>query len=95
LAEAGRQIDFLRHGENPLSIRGGFKYPLKEWINAMWGRKGEERREIMEAWKPRIKKTAEAILNGAEIVGRAALFVLIVLAIELCVVGLCYVACGR
>jgi len=49
----------------------------------------------MEAWKPRIKQTAEAILNGAEVVGRAVLFVVIVLAIELCVVGLCYVACGR
>jgi len=60
----------------------------------MWGR-GRKGREIMEAWKPRIKQTAEAILNGAEIVGRAVLFVVIVLAIELCVVGLCYVACGR
>ena len=49
----------------------------------------------MEAWKPRIKKTAEAILNGAEMVGRAALFVVIVLAIELAVWGICYVACGR
>ena len=61
----------------------------------MWGRRGEKGREIMEAWKPRIKQTAEAILNGAEIVGRAVLFVVIVLAIELCIVGLCYVACGR
>ena len=61
----------------------------------MWGRKERREREIMEAWKPRIKQTAEAILKGAEIVGRAVLFVIIVLAIELCVVGLCYVACGR
>ena len=44
----------------------------------------------MEAWKPRIKQTAEAILNGAEVVGRAVLFVVIVLAIGLCVVGLLY-----
>lgn len=76
-------------------MREGFKYPLKEWINAMWGRKERRGREIMEAWKPRIKQTAEAILNGAEVVRRAVLFVVIVLAIELCVVGLCYVACGR
>ena len=76
-------------------MNDGFKYSLKEWINAMWGRGGgEERREIMEAWKPRIKQTAESILNGAEIVGRAMLFVVIVLAIELCVAGLCYVAWG-
>ena len=61
----------------------------------MWGRRGGKGREIMEAWKPRIKQTAEAILNGAEVVGRAVLFVVIVLAIELCVAGLCYVACGR
>ena len=61
----------------------------------MWGRRGEERRDIMEAWKPRIKQTVEAILNGVEVVGRAVLFVVIVLAIELCVVGLCYVACGK
>jgi len=76
-------------------MREGFKYPLKEWINAMWGRKREERREIMEAWKPRIKQTAEAILNGAEIVGRAVLFVVIVLAIELAVWGIVSLACGR
>ena len=61
----------------------------------MWGRGGRKRREIMEAWKPKIKQTAEAILNGAEIVGRAVLFVAAILAIELCIVGLCYVACGR
>jgi len=61
----------------------------------MWGRKERRGREIMEAWKPRTKQTAEAILNGAEVVGRAVLFVIIVLAIELCAVGLCYVACGR
>jgi len=61
----------------------------------MWGRRERREREIMEAWKPRIKQTAAAILNGAEIVGRAVLFVVIVLAIELCVVGLCYVACGK
>jgi len=73
----------------------GFKYPLKERINAMWERKERRVREIMEAWKPRIKQTAEAILEGAEIVMRAVLFVVIVLAIELCIVGLCYVACGR
>ena len=85
----------MRHGENPFSMREGFKYPLKEWINVMWGRKEKRGREIMEAWKPRIKQTAEAILNGAEIVGRAVLFVVIVLAIELCVLGLCYIACGR
>ena len=62
----------------------------------MWGRRGgEDRREIMEAWKPRIKQTAEAILNGAEMVGRAALFVVIVLALELACVGLVYIMCGR
>ena len=61
----------------------------------MWERKERRVREIMEAWKPRIKQTAEAILEGAEIVMRAVLFVVIVLAIELCIVGLCYVACGR
>jgi len=61
----------------------------------MWGRRGEGRREIKEAWKPRIKKTAEAILNGAEIVGRAVLFVVIVLAIELAVWGIVSLACGR
>ena len=55
----------------------------------------EIRREIMEAWKPRIKQTAEAILNGAEIVGRAVLFVVIVLAIELAVWGIVSLACGR
>jgi len=49
----------------------------------------------MEAWKPRIKQTAEAILNGAEMVGRAALFVVIVLALELACVGLVYIVCGR
>ena len=85
----------MRHGENPFSMRERFKCPLKEWINAMWGRRGGKGREIMEAWKPRIKQTAEAILNGAEIVGRAVLFVVIALVIELCVAGLCYVACGR
>ena len=61
----------------------------------MWGRRGEKGREIMEAWKPRIKQTAEAILNGAEMVGRAALFVVIVLALELACVGLVYIVCGR
>ena len=61
----------------------------------MWGRKERRGREIMEAWKPRIKQTAEAILESAEIIMRAVLFVIIVLAIELCIVGLCYVACGR
>jgi len=76
-------------------MREGFKYPLKEWINAMWGRRGGKGREIMEAWKPRIKQTAEAILNGAEIVGRAVLFVVIVLAIELAVWGIVSLACGR
>jgi len=85
----------LRHGENPFSMREEFKYPLKEWINAMWGRKERRGREIMEAWKPRIKQTAEAILNGAEIVGRAVLFVVIVLAIELAVWGVMYSICGR
>ena len=49
----------------------------------------------MEAWKPRIKQTAEAILNGAEIVGRAVLFVVIALAIELAVWGVMYSICGR
>jgi len=61
----------------------------------MWGRKERRRREIIEAWKPRIKQTAKAILNGAEIVGRAVLFVVAILAIELCIVGCVYVACGR
>jgi len=61
----------------------------------MGGGKERKGREIMEAWKPRIKQTVEAILNGVEVVGRAVLFVVIVLAIELCVVGLCYVACGK
>ncbi|RKX40036.1 MAG: hypothetical protein DRP23_03975 [Thermotogae bacterium] len=61
----------------------------------MWGRKERRERGIMEAWKPRIKQTAEVILEGAEIVMRAVLFVVIMLAIELCVMGLCYVACGR
>ena len=76
-------------------MNDGFKYPLKEWINAMWGRRGGKGREIMEAWKPRIKQTAEAILNGAEIVGRAVLFVVIVLAIELAVWGIVSLACER
>ena len=35
------------------------------------------------------------ILEAAAIVVRAVLFVVIVLAIELCIAGLCYVACGR
>ena len=43
----------------------------------------------------RISRIGKRILEATEIVGRAVLFVLIVLAIELCVVGLCYVACGR
>ena len=61
----------------------------------MRGRKERRGREIMEAWKPRIKQTAEAILNGAEMVGRAALFVVIVLALELACVGLVCIMCGR
>ena len=61
----------------------------------MRGRKERRGREIMEAWKPRIKQTAEAILNGAEMVGRAALFVVIVLALELACVGLVYIMRGR
>ena len=61
----------------------------------MWGRRGGKGREIMEAWKPRIKQTAEAILNGAEMVGRAILFVVAVLAIELAVWGVMYSICGR
>jgi len=50
---------------------------------------------IKREWKPKIKHIIEKTLEAAEIVGRAVLFVLIALAIELCVVGLCYVACGR
>jgi len=61
----------------------------------MWRREGRKEGEIMEAWKLRIKKTAEVILNGAEKVGRAALFVVIVLALELACVGLVYIMCGR
>ena len=61
----------------------------------MWRRRGGKGREITEAWKPRIKQISEAILNGAEIIGRAALFVVIVLALELACVGLVYIMCGR
>ena len=42
-----------------------------------------------------ISRIGKRILEAAGIVMRAALFVVIVLAIELCIVGLCYVACGR
>ena len=43
----------------------------------------------------RISRIGKRILEAAGIVMRAVLFVVIVLAIELCVAGLCYVACGR
>jgi len=46
-------------------------------------------------WKPKIKQIIEKILDVAEMVGRAVLFVVIVLALELAVWGLCYIACGR
>jgi len=50
---------------------------------------------IKREWKLKIKHIIEKLWEVAEIVGRAVLFVVIVLAIELCVAGLCYVACGR
>ena len=61
----------------------------------MWRRRGRKEGKIGEAWKPRIKQTTEAILEGAEMVGRAALFVVIVLALELACVGLVCIMCGR
>ena len=42
-----------------------------------------------------ISRIGKRILEAARIVMRAVLFVVIVLAIELCIAGLCYVACGR
>ena len=59
------------------------------------GKEEGKEREIMKAWKPRITQTAEAILNGVEIVGRAVLFVVIVLTIELAVWGVMYSICRR
>ena len=61
----------------------------------MWERREGKGREIMEAWKPRIKESAAVILNGAEIVMRAVLFVVTLLAIELACVGIVYLACER
>jgi len=43
----------------------------------------------------RMSRIGKKILEGTEMFMRAVLFVVIVLAIELCVMGLCYVACGR
>jgi len=43
----------------------------------------------------KISHIGKKILKGAEVFMRAVLFVAIVLAIELCIVGLCYVACER
>jgi len=42
----------------------------------------------------RISRIGGRILEATEIVMRVVLFVIIALAIELCVVGLCYMACG-
>jgi len=50
---------------------------------------------IKREWKPKIKHIIEKTLEVAEIVGRAVLFVVIVLAIELAVWGIVSLACGR
>jgi len=50
---------------------------------------------IKREWKPKIKHIIEKTLEVAEIVGRAVLFVVIVLALELACVGLVYIMCGR
>ena len=53
-------------------------------------------RDARDAFRnSRIRHIGGRILEATEIVMRAVLFVVAILAIELCVVGLCYVACGR
>ena len=51
--------------------------------------------DAMNSRLQEISRIGGGILEATEIVMRAVLFVVIVLAIELCVAGLCYVACGR
>ena len=52
-------------------------------------------RDVMNSRLQEISRIGGEILEATEIVMRAVLFVVIVLAIELCIVGLCYVACRR
>jgi len=59
---------------------------------------GEKKKRGEDARNSRLQKFSRLfrkILEATVIVGRAVLFVVIVLAIELCVAGLCYMACGR
>ena len=71
---------------------------ISKGLMEMQGREMREGKEdaFRNAFRnSRISRIGGGILEAIEIVLRAVLFVVIVLAIELCVMGLCYVACGR
>ena len=62
----------------------------------MHGKRMQGEREAKDAFRnSRIRHIGGKILETTEIVMRAVLFVVAILAVELCIVGLCYVACGR
>ena len=52
-------------------------------------------KDAMNSRLREISRIGGRILEATKIVMRAVLFVVIVLAIELCIVELCYIACGR
>jgi len=52
-------------------------------------------RDAMNSRLQEISRIGKRILEATEIVMRAVLFVVIVLAIELACVGIVYLACGR
>jgi len=68
---------------------------ISKGLMEMREKKMREERDAMNSRLQEISGIGGRILEATEIVMRAVLFVVIVLAIELCVAGLCYVACGR
>ena len=52
-------------------------------------------RDAMNSRLQKISRIGERILEATEIAMRAVFFVVAILAIELAVWGICYVACGR
>ena len=70
---------------------------VSKGLMKMWEKKDVREREVRDAFRNNsfLQRLNEEIKEKARMTAIAVIFIGTILAIELCIVGLCYVACGR